>query len=83
MMENYTFIIIPAAGILIALTVFAIRQNLRNRQLERLLDDTNSKLERLHIQFERFAPQEVIEHLTEPDGMYTPKIRFSQCFLLI
>ena len=76
MMENYTFIIILAAGIFIGLAVFAVRKNLRYHQLERLLDDTNSKLERLHIHFERFAPQEVIEHLTEPDGMYTPRMRY-------
>ena len=74
-MENYTPHLILAAGILIGLAGFVVRQNRRNRQLERLLNDTNSKLERLQIQFERFAPQEVIEHLTEPAGKYAPRMR--------
>jgi len=74
-MENYTFLLVLAAGIFIGLAVLVVRQNRRNRQLERLLDNTNAKLERLQIHFGRFAPQDVIEHLTEPDGRYAPSRR--------
>ncbi len=74
-MEIYTAYVILVTGIFIGLAAFVIRQNLRNRQLERILHDTNSKLERLQIQFGRFAPQEVIEYLTELDGRYTPRMR--------
>ncbi|MCP4368135.1 MAG: hypothetical protein GY797_08540 [Deltaproteobacteria bacterium] len=74
-MENYTFYLILAAGIFIGLAAFVVRQTLRNRQLERLLDDTNAKLEQIQVQFERFAPQEVIEHLTESNGKYAARMR--------
>jgi class 3 adenylate cyclase len=69
-MDNYTYYLILIGGISIILSLFLIKQYLRNRQLERLLDNTNSKLERLQTHFGSFAPQEVIEHLTEPDGGY-------------
>src|SRR4029077_17656153 len=35
---------------------------------ERLLDDTHGRLERLQIHFSRFAPDDVVERLTEPSG---------------
>jgi class 3 adenylate cyclase len=73
MMDNYTFYLILIAGIIIGLSLFLIRQYLINRQLENLLDNTNLKLERLQTHFGSFAPQEVIEHLTEPDSEYTTK----------
>ena len=72
-MDNYIYYLILIAGILIGLSLFLTRQYLRNRQLEKLLDNTNSKLERLQTHFGRFAPQEVIEHLTEPEGGYTTR----------
>lgn len=59
----------------IALIVFVVRQRQRNRQLEMLIAHTNAKLEHLQVHFGRFTPQEVIEHLTEPDGSYTPNMR--------
>jgi adenylate cyclase len=74
-MENYTILLVLAAGIFLGLAVLVVRQNLRSRQLERLLDVTNRKLEQLQIHFERFAPQDVIEQLTEPDGRYAPSRR--------
>jgi adenylate cyclase len=55
--------------------LFLIKLNLRKRQLEKLLDNTKSKLEQLQIDFGRFAPHEVIEHLTEKDGIYATRKR--------
>ena len=75
MTTNDTILMILTIGIAFGVAIFIMRQTLRNRQLENLLNDTTSKLERLQIQFERFAPQEVIEHLTEPGGQYTPEMR--------
>ncbi|MDX1478236.1 MAG: adenylate/guanylate cyclase domain-containing protein [Saprospiraceae bacterium] len=51
------------------------RQRIRIRKLEKLLDLTNAKLEKLQVNFGRFTPEEVIEHLTEADGTYRPAKR--------
>ena len=51
-----------------ALLAFAVFQQRQLRQLERLLDDRHGRLERLQLHFERFAPQDVVEQLTEPGG---------------
>jgi class 3 adenylate cyclase len=69
------YFVIASTAIVVALSVFLIRQRMRNRELERLLDHTNSRLEQLQLHFGRFAPQEVIEHLTEPDGSYAARMR--------
>jgi class 3 adenylate cyclase len=69
------YLIIASAAIVVALSVFLIRARMRNRELERLLDHTNSRLERLQLHFGRFTPQEVIEHLTELDERYAARIR--------
>ena len=53
-------------GTALALLALAVYQQRRLRQLERLLDDRHGKLERLQLHFERFAPQDVVEQLTEP-----------------
>lgn len=74
-MEYLVYFIIASAAIIVTLSVFVIRQRIRNRELERLLDHTNSKLEQLQLHFGRFTPQEVIEHLTEPDGSYAARMR--------
>lgn len=74
-MEYLVYFIIASAAIIVTLSVFVIRQRIRNRELERLLDHTNSKLEQLQLHFGRFTPQEVIEHLTEPDGRYAARMR--------
>ncbi len=72
-MENYFYYLILTAGIIIGLSLFLIKQYLRKRQLEKLLDNTNSKLERLQTHFGRFAPQEVIEHLLNPREAIQPE----------
>lgn len=69
------YLIIASAAIVVALSVFLIRARMRNRELERLLDHTNSRLERLQLHFGRFTPQEVIEHLTELDERYAARMR--------
>ncbi len=71
------------AALIIALLVLAVavlagvafRFRRRAMRLDRLLDDTNDKLERLQIQFGRFAPSDVIEQLTEPDAHIAPNRR--------
>ncbi len=58
-----------AAGIVI------LRQHMRVKQLEKLIDHTNDKLERLQLSFGKFTPEEVVEHLTDADGSYKPNMR--------
>ena len=48
-----------------ALGGWALRQRTQLRQLERVLNDTNGRLERLQVHFARFAPDDVVERLTE------------------
>ena len=50
---------------LLALAALAILQRTQIRQLERVLEDTHSRLERLQLHFARFAPNDVVEQLTE------------------
>lgn len=66
-----------AIFLLLALILLFIifRQIKRNRKIEQLLAHTNEKLERLQIHFGRFTPEEVIEHLTDSDGAFTPSMR--------
>lgn len=47
----------------------------RTHQLARSLVDTESKLERLQQQFERFVPADVVERLTGEGGDYAPQRR--------
>ena len=51
------------------------RQRKRIQQQELLISNSNAKLESLHLNFGRFTPEEVIEHLTDRDGGYTPNMR--------
>jgi class 3 adenylate cyclase len=48
-----------------ALAAFVILQRVQLRQVERVLEDTNGRLERLQLHFARFAPDDVVEQLTE------------------
>jgi class 3 adenylate cyclase len=54
-----------ALAALAALGAYAVLQRLQLRQLERVLDDTHGRLERLQLHFARFAPDDVVEQLTE------------------
>ena len=60
---------------LVALLAGAFTWRRRVRQLERLLADTDRKLEHLQGQFERFVPADVVERLTEGRGIYAPERR--------
>lgn len=57
------------------LIAMLFRQRMHVRKLERLIDHTNGKLERLQLNFGRFTPDEIIEHLLESDGAYKPNLR--------
>jgi adenylate cyclase len=54
-----------ALSALAALGAYAILQRVQMRQLERVLEDTTGRLERLQLHFARFAPDDVVEQLTE------------------
>jgi adenylate cyclase len=64
-----------ALAVCAALSIVCLRQHSRLRQLDRLLDDTHGKLERLQLHFARFAPDDVVEHLAEPGGEVKPSRR--------
>ncbi len=67
---------IAIISIIACILLFIIyRQNKRNRKIERLLTHTNEKLERLQIHFGRFTPEEVIEHLTDSNSAFEPRMR--------
>lgn len=72
-----TIVLISVVSIAIfgAIAFMLIKQMNRVRQLETLMTHTNAKLERLQLNFGRFTPEEVIEHLTDPDGSYRPNKR--------
>lgn len=72
---NMIYVLIALAVIAGGMVVMIIRQRRRNDQLEKLLAHNNEKLEQLQLHFGRFTPQEVIEHLTDPEGRYTPSLR--------
>jgi class 3 adenylate cyclase len=55
-------------GACLGLVALAVRQRRQIHQLERLVDDSHTKLERLQLRFARFAPDDVVERLTEPGG---------------
>ncbi len=54
----------------LAVAVYAWMQRAQRRQLERLLNAADAKLEQLQRQFERFVPPDVVERLTDVgDGL--------------
>ena len=61
--------------LLVLMGAGVLRAQRRARQLERLLTDTEARLEQLQHQFERFVPADVVERLTEGRGDYTPQRR--------
>ncbi len=69
------YLSIGLALVSIALLALHHRQVKQNRQLEKLLDHTNQKLERLQVHFGRFTPEEVIEHLSESEEHYQATMR--------
>ncbi len=59
---------LAGAGALLGLLACVAWQRRQIRQLERLVDDTHGKLEQLQLHFARFAPDDVVEQLTEKRG---------------
>jgi class 3 adenylate cyclase len=67
--------IILLSSCLILSIFIIIKRSARQKELEKLLEHTKLKLETLQVNFGRFAPEEVIEQLTDADGRYKPSIR--------
>ncbi len=65
------------AGLLVAaaLVAGALGAQRRARQMERLLADSEARLEQLQRQFERFVPADVVERLTDGHGDYAAQRR--------
>ncbi|MDX1408563.1 MAG: adenylate/guanylate cyclase domain-containing protein, partial [Saprospiraceae bacterium] len=70
-MMDWPYLTAIAAALAVSV-IWIVRQRRRIRKLEKLLDLTNVKLEKLQVNFGRFTPEEVIEHLTQADGVYRP-----------
>jgi adenylate cyclase len=64
-----------ALAALIAAVGFGVKQLYRVRQLERLVEDTHGRLERLQLHFARFAPDDVVERLADAEGELKPTRR--------
>ncbi len=75
MMSDYWIYIILFTALAIVIALLMTKLMFKNKKLEKLLDNSNRKLEQLQIHFERFAPQEVIENLTKQDSLYAPQMR--------
>jgi adenylate cyclase len=67
-MTSSALVWLCAALAFLALLAYLVGQHLKIRQMERLLDHTHGRLERLQLHFARFAPDDVVERLTEPSG---------------
>ena len=74
-MDSVLLYIILVCATLILLVLLLIRQRVKQGKLEKLLLHTNERLEQLQVHFGRFAPQDVIEHITDADGEYAPAMR--------
>ena len=74
-MEWVFWYLILAVAAVVILMIFVIRQRFKLRNLEKLLNHTTARLEQLQVDFGRFAPQDVIEHLTESEDEYAPSNR--------
>ena len=64
-----------AFATLVGALALLMKQSRRIRQLERLVEDTHGRLERLQLHFARFAPDDVVEQLTDPGGELKPTRR--------
>jgi len=75
MIEINPYLFLVLVIVFIGLVLLIFYQKIKKQQLEKLLNYTHAKLERLQLHFGRFTPQEVIEQFTEIDGSYEPKMR--------
>jgi len=67
-MRGWVLAWLLAIGTLLGLLAVVLWQRRQIRQLERLVDATHGKLEQLQLHFARFAPDDVVEQLTEKRG---------------
>ena len=74
-MNVFIIVLIALCSCLFILIFILIRQGKKQKELETLLERTKTKLETLQVNFGRFAPQEVIEKLTDAEGKYKPSMR--------
>ncbi|GJM30469.1 MAG: hypothetical protein DHS20C17_31040 [Cyclobacteriaceae bacterium] len=75
MMEFTFWYMVIATLAAVVLAVVLVRQRIKQKDLEKLIAHNNTRLEQLQLNFGRFAPQDVIEHLTGGDGEYEPEMR--------
>ena len=74
-MDIFTLSLIFLCSCLLILIFILIKRKQKYKELEKLLEHTKTKLETLQVNFGRFAPQEVIEQLTDAGGSYKPSMR--------
>ena len=75
-MDIFTLSLIILCSCLSILIFILIKRRQKYKELEKLHEHTKTKLETLQVNFGRFAPQEVIEQLTDAGGSYKPSMRF-------
>ena len=75
MTDLYTILVVILILQWLVFFLVFINQKKKNKELEKLLSHTNEKLEDLQVNFGQFAPKEVIEQLTDAEGMYKPSMR--------
>jgi class 3 adenylate cyclase len=74
-MDIFTLSLIILCSCLLILIFILIKRKQKYKELEKLLEHTKTKLETLQVNIGRFAPQEVIEQLTDAGGSYKPSMR--------
>ena len=75
-MTNLTLLLLIIIFVLLSTIITVIlSKKKKQKQLESLLSHTKDRLEELQVNFGQFAPQEVIEQLTDADGKYKPSMR--------
>jgi len=75
MMDLWFWYTLLVSITVVVLGIFLFRQKLRLRNLAKLIKHNNERLEQLQLDFGRFAPQEVIEHLTDGETDFEPDKR--------
>lgn len=74
-MSTQFIMLLLAGSLLLGLACWIAVKSRSHRLVERLLEDTNRKLENLQLQFGRFAPSDVVEYLMESGSDFPPSRR--------
>ncbi len=74
-MDIYALFLIMLSTGVVVLIFLLINRIQKQKELEKLLEHTKAKLETLQVNFGRFAPEQVIEQLTDAEGRYKPSMR--------